>query len=157
MIWRSALTTKSLRDRLLPKVSANAETGCWDWTGSKYDTGYGQFYVRGKHYKAHRVSYELHCQEIPTGLQVLHRCDNRGCVNPDHLFLGTHADNMADKVAKGRQARTSLPGDFNGRAKVTSLDVAEIRSATGVSQQILAKRYGISPCQISLILSGKRW
>lgn len=151
------MATKTLRDRLLPKVSVNTETGCWNWTGAKYDSGYGQFYVRGKHYKAHRISYELHCEEIPTGLHVLHRCDNRGCVNPSHLFLGTPADNMSDKVAKGRQSRTSMPGSTNGRARLTDADVALIRSATGITNVALGTKYGIHNSQISLIRSGKRW
>lgn len=144
-------------DRLLSKILVNAETGCWNWTGAKYDSGYGQFYVRSKHYKAHRISYELHCKEIPTGLHVLHRCDNRGCVNPDHLFLGTNADNMADKVTKGRQSHTGILGSANGRARLTDADVAAIRSAIGTTHHALAAQYGISQPQISLIRSGKRW
>lgn len=148
---------KSMLARLLPKISIDAKTECWNWISTKYDTGYGQFWAHGKHQKAHRISYQLHRGEIPHGLCVLHKCDNRRCVNPDHLFLGTISDNNADKVAKGRQARFDRRGTANYRAKLTDLDVAEIRAANGILHRQLAEQYGISGPQISLIRSGKRW
>jgi hypothetical protein len=75
--------------------------GCWEWTaGTQY--GYGRFVLGGRTFKAHRLSYEISVGVIPDGLKVLHHCDNPPCVNPAHLFVGTHADNVRDREAKGR-------------------------------------------------------
>jgi len=89
--------------RFLSKVSLQITSGCWVWTGFRNAQGYGHFALDGyKVGRAHRASWVLHRGSIPTGLCVLHRCDNPSCVNPDHLFLGTDADNAHDRDAKGR-------------------------------------------------------
>jgi hypothetical protein len=83
--------------------------GCWEWAASLNDAGYGQMSVNGVPDRAHRISWHIHRGEIPDGLFVLHKCDNRRCVKPDHLFLGTHADNMRDMSRKGRHFSRTKP------------------------------------------------
>ena len=147
---------KPLAERMA-KCQLNTTTGCLYWTGAKGKTGYGIIWNNGKLLRAHRVAYMLSYGPIPNGMCVCHKCDERSCVNPDHLFLGTQADNMRDASAKGRMA-WSLPralptGEDHHMAKLTSSDVAHIRASreTGVS---LAKRYGISGNGISRIRRG---
>jgi len=92
--------------------TAHRENGCVEWTGARFATGYGVFRFRGKNARAHRVAWTLANGEIPQGIDVLHKCDNPCCVNPDHLFLGTDKDNHQDKARKGRhwqQKKTHCP------------------------------------------------
>lgn len=93
------------QERLLSKTSFNPTTECWEFTGDRDMWGYGRLTVKGKTYRANRLAYEFFVGKIPKGFIVCHRCDNPPCCNPEHLFLGTHADNMIDKVSKGRQAK----------------------------------------------------
>ena len=128
--------------------------GCWEWTGGRIH-GYGAFAVKRKPIRAHRYSYELHNGKVPKSLLVCHTCDVPSCVNPEHLFVGTHADNSADMVSKERQAHQR--GELHPSSKLTDEDVLEIRSAAGFYQRELAKKYGISRSHISMILHRKRW
>jgi len=95
---------KNLADRLRfeSKYVKDEKTECWEWIAGKFDSGYGAFQDEGKLVGAHRASYALYTTHIPEDLCVLHRCDNRSCVNPSHLFLGTRKDNHDDMVSKGR-------------------------------------------------------
>ena len=139
-------------DRLLAKISVNSD-GCWVWTAVKDRKGYGKIRDNGKMRQAHRVSYELHRGAIPKGVFVCHHCDNRACINPDHLFLGSHTENMEDMKAKGRQQI----GVRNCRAKLTEADILAIRAARGAPQTELARAYGVSQSHISDIQTGKKW
>lgn len=125
---------------------------CWLWKNWRDRQGYGRFRMNGITKLAHRVSYELHVGPIQNGMCVLHRCDTPACVSPAHLFLGTHADNIDDCIAKGRKAR----GERHGRAKLTSADVLEIRASTGKISDI-AKRYGVSDATISHVRLRLNW
>lgn len=137
--------------------------GCWFWLGSKKSDGYGSLFIKAANGKsmlrsAHRVSWELHFGKIPMGLGVLHHCDNPACVRPNHLFVGTPADNSNDKIKKGRQAYSY--GERNGSAKLTAVVVMEIRRrcADGlVTMAELAEAYGVSAATIYLVWKGDTW
>jgi len=144
---------KSASERFQENYTINENSGCWEWNGSLDTLGYGRIYANSKRVQAHRFSFELHRDPIPEGLIVCHRCDNRKCVNPKHLFLGTNADNVADRDAKGRQAR----GERVTESKLTADEVRAIRSASGISQRALAKQYGVSPTQIKDIQLSRYW
>ena len=142
-------------DRFWNKVEKTDE--CWNWTSAKHPKGYGLFSINNRNQRAHRVSYELCKGKIPEGMQVLHECDNPSCVRPDHLFLGTNADNMADKVAKGRQAHF-CPGRGEGHptSKLTEDQVRAIRASPGPQSRI-AIEFGISCGYVSDIRKRKYW
>lgn len=146
-----------LANRLAAKISVDADTGCWNWQGTKNNKGYGKLWVDGKKQYAHRTSYRLHKSAIPVGLNICHRCDNPACINPDHLFVGTQAENLADRNAKGRQRIGERKGTNNGNAKLTERDVISIRASTGMKLRELAAKYGVTPTQISFIRRGKTW
>lgn len=150
-------TTKLIK-RFNKKICINPETGCWDWIGTKDSKGYGKIWVGEKLARSHRVAYTIHVGNIPDGLIVCHHCDNPGCVNPDHLFVGTNADNMKDKTCKGR-ARGQGKGESHSLAKLTEDDIRSIRKekASGVRQRVLARKYGVSEQHMSDICKGRYW
>ncbi|MHB1131749.1 MAG: HNH endonuclease [Chloroflexota bacterium] len=156
---------KTPEQRFAEKFTTGDSCGdsCWNWEASCDQKGYGQFSFNRTIMHAHRVAWELYCGPIPSGMCVLHRCDNRQCVNPDHLFLGTIADNNHDMVQKGRHSHGAkhaliMAGGTNGCAKLTEVDVREIRRSAGyLSRSQLAKRFGVSRGNIDLILEGRTW
>jgi hypothetical protein len=132
--------------------------GCWEWTSPTMVKGYGLLRVSPqKKELAHRFSYELHCGPIPDGAFVLHKCDNRKCVRPDHLFLGDQDANMKDMAEKGRAADNR--GEKNPNAKLTAADVAEVKRmrTEGHKRQVVADRFKITTTMVTLITSGKAW
>lgn len=134
---------------------------CWVWTGAYpggvYGRRYGRFGFAGRKYAAHRFSWRIANGPVPNGMHVLHRCDNPSCVNPAHLFLGTHTDNMHDMFRKGR--RRIVRGKEQGTAKLDDEGVLAIRAkyAAGVRQVDLAAEFGIDQTTVSKIVLRKAW
>jgi hypothetical protein len=143
--------TSAAQVRFWSKVAKSAD--CWEWTGYTCH-GYGHLKMLGHTWKAHRFSYALHFGGFPSHLKVLHKCDNTRCVKPDHLFLGTQADNIRDMVGKGRHRGAS--GEKNGRAKLSRDQVESIR-ASQLSATRLAVHYSVSVALIGAIRSGSVW
>lgn len=129
--------------------------GCWVWTAATR-RGYRTIQISKKSYAAHRFSYELYVGEITKGLFVCHKCDNRFCVNPDHLFLGTQLDNVRDMIKKGRKVSVGKRGESSPAAKLKEHQVREIffdkRSAVKI-----AKDYGVGKTIIGSIRNKLKW
>lgn len=151
-------------------------SGCWEWTGSLNTSGYGHLRVNGRLIIASRYAWERAHGPIPEGACVLHTCDNRKCVNPKHLYLGTHKQNARDRSERGRDGGTKRSGDQNilkrhpekalrgsavAQSKLTAQKVVEIRqryfSANGPSQRKLASEYGLSQSSVGAILRRETW
>lgn len=133
---------------------AVTESGCWIWMRTLSRDGYGI----ARRQRAHRISWLAHRGAIPGGLFVLHRCDVRCCINPDHLFLGTHADNTADRISKGRSSRrkSSQQGERSNSARLTPQDVLFIRNST-LTQKALARCFGVHRTTIHKVRANKSW
>jgi hypothetical protein len=135
------------------------DDSCWTWVGEKVPAGYGQLRFTTNHRKwslrAHRVSWMIANGPIPDGMLILHKCDNRACVNPAHLFLGTDMDNVVDRLVKRRQPR----GYRNAAAKIVEADVVLIRTlfAFGAMRSAIAAHFGITPQHTSEIINGRKW
>lgn len=144
-------------ERFVKKWKRNDETGCWEWIGARHRQGYGQFYIDGKILLSHRVAWMLRHGSMPTPEQkVCHRCDNPRCVNPDHLFLGSQADNARDCVAKGRANRARQFGETNPVARLTENQVRDIHRDQRQHREI-ASAYGVAESTISMIKRGRNW
>lgn len=160
-------TKKPVEERFWARVEKTP--GCWIWTMarkkyflSKYR--YGRLNINGKNYRAHRISWEIHYGKIPKGLCVLHRCDNPCCVRPDHLFLGTRADNNRDTMLKGRKATGKRHGSYLHpeamARKFTKKQILELREYYknhNITQEELAKRFNMSRAHVWRIVNRIAW
>jgi hypothetical protein len=122
------------------------ETGCLLWEGALNSNGRGQIKIKGVSHRVHRLAYEKAFGEIPADMHVLHKCDVPSCINPDHLYIGTHQDNMRDRHVKFRHAQKLSPDD-----------VKEILSDTSSTQAVLASKYGVDQSLISRIKTNTYW
>lgn len=153
-------TRDRIRIYILDRIEFSG-SGCWEWKQS-LKNGYGQAHFNKNAY-AHRLSYMAFVGDIPSGMQVCHKCDNRKCCNPEHLWIGTNADNVADMIAKGRNSPppiTPRPGEKSPNAKLKANQVREIRERYkrgGVSQAQLGAEYGVHQMSISRIVRRTRW
>ena len=128
------------------------DNGCWQWRAHTDKDGYGVLPGDRKNTRAHRLSYEIHNGPIPDGLIVCHHCDNPGCVNPDHLFVGTTKDNAQDALKKRRH----YVGEKNGRSKLTEENVKEILHSNQNGQQ-LANKFDVTRHTVNNVRRGKTW
>lgn len=162
-------------ERLMARCKVNQETGCWEWKGTKYHDGYGMVSIRNGRKattaRAHRLSYECFVGPIPEGMCVCHTCDVPSCLNPVHLFLGTHQENMDDKVSKGRQAigdrhgsrtrpQAVSHGESHWKSKLTAEKVKDIRAryaAGGITLHELGNEFGVVKQNINKIVQRKIW
>ena len=141
-------------ERFNRRYKVDPATGCWIWSAST-NSGYGQIRIRGQLVLAHRVSWLLHVGD-PAGLVVCHRCDNPLCVNPEHLFLGTQADNLADMILKGRDRKIGLKGEDHNFAKLVAADIVQIR-ASDQTDTALARTFNVSRATVHDIRRRKTW
>lgn len=162
---RQAQPTVPLNERFWAKV--NQTSGCWEWTGSRNPKGYGQIQRGGRGgglVLTHRLSWEIHNGSIPDSLFVLHKCDNPACVRPDHLWIGSKAENTADMMAKGRHKtappKRLLRGEDHPNARLTNDIVSAIRErcASGeLSQSEAGRVYGLTSGSVNRIVKRLRW
>lgn len=145
--------------RFWSKVDIQGPNDCWNWTGCKA-RGYGQFRLNGSARKAHRVAWQIANGYLAPEMVVCHHCDNPSCVNPAHLFVGTHADNVADKMTKGRYQHGVSLGENHGLHVLSENDVLEIRRMYrngGYTYSDLGQRFHVSRMQIGRVVNGQSW
>lgn len=145
--------------RFLRECDHGSYAECWTWRGMVNTNGYGRFSLADNHRLAHRVAFEMFIGPVPEGMVVCHSCDNRLCVNPFHLWLGTQADNVQDAVRKGRHRVPDTAGERNGNRKLDWEKVAIIRSmvAGGAPKFLVARAFQVSPSTVGGIVSNKTW
>ena len=142
---------------ILARVQTEANTGCWLWERGSEASGYGWWPLPGRRKeRAHRVAFTIANGPVPRGLVVCHRCDTPACCNPDHLFLGTQAENMADMGRKGRAVTPSLPGSSHPAAKLDEDQVRAIRADPRGHAEV-ARDYGVTRQAVYQARSQKSW
>lgn len=145
-------------------VRGGAEDECWGWSASTDEQGYGRVRIQWIEYAAHRLSFAVHYGRDPGAFEVCHACDNPSCTNPKHLFLGTHADNMADAKRKGKTVTWGAPGRsqnvgrMNGQARFSDDEINGIRAAVrmGMTQRDVAAEFGCSQGYVSEVVGGQK-
>lgn len=144
--------------RFWDKVDKRGTDDCWEWMAGKNRCGYGTFVINGKGDLAHRASILIEGSDIPSGMCVLHSCDNPSCVNPSHLFIGTQCENNQDRHKKGRSVLPDNRGSKNHYAVLNENDVLTIRSLRGEKKQCeIADEFNVSQATISMIMNGTTW
>lgn len=147
--------SKTIDDTFFAERSKlNAETGCIEWTRYVGENGYGTVKHRKKQYTAHRFAWMHKHGPVPNGMVICHKCDNRKCINVDHLFIGTTLDNVRDKIAKGRLRVAE--GEASGTSKLTANQIEQIVMDRR-SQRKIAQDYGVSQSTISMVKTRKVW
>ncbi len=153
-----------IQERFWAKVRKGGPDECWEWVGATKQGGYGLFgksnVTNTSSRLAHRVSFEISNGKIPKHICVLHRCDNPPCVNPNHLFLGSHRDNTQDMIEKGRWRGGIKPrGQAHPNSKLTEQNVFDIKYRLSIGEPVraIAKIYGVSFGLISHIKRGRAW
>jgi hypothetical protein len=141
-------TREELLDGFGNWYEVEPNTGCWLWLRAANTQEYGNLHLDGSYALAHRALYELTFGQIPEGMVVMHKCDTPCCVNPDHLMIGTKADNSRDMAQKGR---------WRNRAKLTIDQVREIRGAEGLLHREIAERFGVARSIVTRIKNGSIW
>jgi len=156
--WKNC-TEEEKKQHTKNKINRNVDksSGCWVWKGYVSKFGYALSDYDGKAVKAHRISYIIYKGEIPKNLQICHTCDNRACVNPEHLYLGTAKDNARDRDTRGRKASTL--GSKNGANKLNEIQVVEIKKMLneGMLQTEIAKVFNVTKANIWCIKHGLSW
>jgi len=152
------ISDKSIIGRFLNSVYQRSDDECWPWLGAINSNGYGNFICDGSTHKAHRISFRIFSGELSTDDVILHKCDNRACVNPRHLVKGTQAENIKDMLNKNRD-NYSHKGSSNGRSKLHEEDVKQIKQML-ISQKLqrdIADQFNVSISTISQINRGVIW
>jgi hypothetical protein len=165
------MTRRNQPGDFFERVKIGEPSECWEWQGPRDASGYGRVWYQGRRWRAHRLMWTLSGLLLADGLVICHRCDNPPCVNLEHLFLGTYADNAHDRDRKGRQRAASglahgrytkpersARGERNGQSKLTPDAVADIRARyrPGLGAA-LAREYGVSKTAVQYVLSGETW
>lgn len=158
--WAQIYVSVDYRDKLIARLLAKrliTPSGCWEWTGTRSNSGRGQISAFGKLQLTSRISWNMFRGPIPDGIFVCHKCDNPPCFNPDCLFLGTPQENTSDMVAKGRL--NPAIGERSGKAKLRNEQVLEIKRmlAAGMMRKTIAGMFGITDTVVSGIALGRYW